>query len=219
MSRLATRLTWPWLSSVPASVPMMEPPLGADRDGDAPWRHGCRPGGCCPGRVQAHRGVAIGRHHAVDRLHRQRAGQVDGEIARIAHVAHQRARLQLLRAGAVLRHEWHVDGLPDRVQEGAADVHHLQAGGPGRGDVRLQLLPAVRRSRLPASGLLTKTSLFSNRPKRSANRNCSSVPAASLAPSCSAASFENMGLTARHRLASVKSTWARSSETVPAGPT
>ena len=26
MSRLATRLTWPWLSSVPASVPMMEPP-------------------------------------------------------------------------------------------------------------------------------------------------------------------------------------------------
>ena len=126
--------------------------LGADRDGDALGGMDVAQADAAFGRVQAHRGVAIGRHHAVDRLHRQRAGQVDGEIARIAHVAHQRARLQLLRAGAVLRHEWHVDGLPDRVQEAAADVHHLQAGGPGRGDVRLQLrqLSAGRAFQHPA---------------------------------------------------------------------
>ena len=113
--------------------------LRRNRDGDALGGMDIAQADTALGRIQAHRRVAVGRHHAVDRLHRQGAGQVDGQIARVAHVAHQRAGLQRLRAGAILGHERHLDGLPDRVEEARADIHHLQAVGPGVGDIGIQL--------------------------------------------------------------------------------
>ncbi|KAG1388424.1 hypothetical protein G6F59_015967 [Rhizopus arrhizus] len=47
---------------------------------------------------------------------------------------------QGLRAGAVLRHVRHADGLPHRVQEAAADVHHLHAIGARGGHIGLPLV-------------------------------------------------------------------------------
>ena len=60
--------------------------------------------------------------------------------------------------------------------------------------------------------------LFSYRPKRSANRNCTALLADKVVPSLSDASFEYTGSKRCHRLVSVKSTLARSSGVVPAGP-
>ncbi|SAI39832.1 Uncharacterised protein [Bordetella trematum] len=90
-------------------------------------------------RLQADRRLAVGRHDTLLGLNRERARQAESQVARIAHIADQHAILQALRAGAVLRHERHVQLGPDRIQQACADVHHLLARGQCVGDIARQL--------------------------------------------------------------------------------
>ena len=119
--------------------------LGADRDGDAVLGVDIAQADAALGRIQADGGVAVGGHHAVHGLHRQRTRELQRQVARVAHVAHQHAAGKRLRAGAVLRHVRHVDGFPDRVQEAAANIHHLHAIGARGGHIGLPLADIGRR--------------------------------------------------------------------------
>ena len=122
--------------------------LCADRDGDAFLGMDVAQADAALRRVQAHRGVAIRGHHAVDGLHRERARQFQRQIARVTHVAHQHAGAQRLRAGAILRHVRHADLAPYRIQETAADIHHLHAVGARGIDIGLQLAALAGRCAL-----------------------------------------------------------------------
>ena len=119
--------------------------LRADRDGDAFLGMDVAQADAALRRVQAHRGVAIRGDHAVYGLHRERARQFQRQIARVTHVAHQHAGAQRLRAGAILRHVWHADLAPYRIQETAADIHHLHAVGARGIDIGLQLAALAGR--------------------------------------------------------------------------